>query len=143
MQASTEAVAACWPSKTEHASRCVHQWATTYLSCGTLPLHAQGRHSKRESLLDDEDIKESCLQWLRSSDPKTRSPAGLKMELESKILPDKLGVEGKAIGLTTIIKYMWLWGFAKKRSGQQVCSNVVILGVNGLWLLLTYSADIF
>lgn len=120
MKASAQAAAERWLSQTEHAARCIRQWSQLFVHFGELPTHAQGKHAKRESLLNDEDVKVRCLSWLRTTDARLRSPAGLKVELESKILPDVLGVEGKTISSVTVGKFLKLWGFSKKKSGQQV-----------------------
>ncbi|CAG8806893.1 3549_t:CDS:2, partial [Gigaspora margarita] len=45
----------------------------------------EGKHVKRESLLDDEDLKLAACIWLRSIPPKDRSFLALKKELETNI----------------------------------------------------------
>ncbi|CAG8843988.1 26898_t:CDS:2, partial [Gigaspora margarita] len=52
----------------------------------------QGKHAKRASLLDDEDIKLAARIWLRSILPKDCSPLALKKELETNIFSKLFGV---------------------------------------------------
>ncbi|CAG8855513.1 24430_t:CDS:2, partial [Gigaspora margarita] len=58
----------------------------------SLSSHQQGKHSKRLSLLSDEDISLAAHTWLRSISPKDRSPLSLKKELEATIFSKLLGV---------------------------------------------------
>ncbi|CAG8653091.1 5212_t:CDS:2 [Dentiscutata erythropus] len=51
-----------------------------------------GKHAKRESLLDDEDLKLAACTWLRSILPKDHSSLALKKELETNIFSKLLGV---------------------------------------------------
>lgn len=69
MDASRRAAEARWMSTTDHACRCIRSWTKTYLHLGHLPEHSQGKHAKRESVLDDEDVKMRCLEWLWSTKP--------------------------------------------------------------------------
>lgn len=120
LKASKDAAAARWTSDSKHAALCIRRWTNTYLKLGELPLHSQGKHAKRESVLDDQDVKDSCTSWLRSCDPKVRSADGLRTQIETEILPKILGVDGKTVSVVTVSKYMHLWGFARTRVGQQV-----------------------
>ncbi|CAG8818080.1 4969_t:CDS:1, partial [Gigaspora rosea] len=77
---------------TEYMSRCIREWAKDFLEQGTLPSHQQGKHAKRASLLDDEDLKLAACTWLHSISPKDHSPLALKKELETNIFSKLLGV---------------------------------------------------
>ncbi|CAG8782498.1 17946_t:CDS:2, partial [Dentiscutata erythropus] len=66
-----------------------------FLEQGTLSSHQQGKHAKRASLLDDEDIKLVARTWLHSIPPKNRSPLALKKELETNIFLNCLEVSQK------------------------------------------------
>ncbi|KAG5458180.1 MAG: hypothetical protein BJ554DRAFT_1646, partial [Olpidium bornovanus] len=118
-EASKRAAEARWVSSTDHACRCIRAWAKAYVKLGYLPEHAQGKHAKRESILDDEDIKGRCLQWLRTTKPQDRSAANLQRELQTNIFPDKLGLEA-TVSLATVAKFMNFWGFKKRTAGQQI-----------------------
>ncbi|RIB29335.1 hypothetical protein C2G38_1924544, partial [Gigaspora rosea] len=87
----------------------IREWSKDFLEQGTLPRHQQGKHAKRESLLDDEDLKLAPCTWLRSISPKDP----LKKELETNIFPKLLGVP-IIISESTTQKFMHLWGFHKK-----------------------------
>lgn len=97
---------------TEYMAHCLRGWAKAFLDQGSLPSHRQGKHAKRESLLDDEDLKLVACTWLRFTLPKDRSPLALKKELESSIFPRLLGVPIN-ISETTTRKFMHLWGSTK------------------------------
>lgn len=127
MEASKMAAEARWVSTSEWACRCIRSWAKTFLQLGHLPEHRQGRHSKRESLLDDQDIKTRCLEWLRATAPKDRSPGSLRLELETEILPDKMG-EKVTLSESTVGRYMKAWGYQKRRNTQQVSSDAALPG---------------
>ncbi|CAG8616986.1 16706_t:CDS:2, partial [Cetraspora pellucida] len=111
IKASEKIADAIWKDirNTEYMSRCIRGWAKDFLEQGTLPSHQQGKHAKRESLLDDEDLKLAAY----------RSPLSLKKELETNIFPKLLGVP-ITISETTTRKFMHLWGFHKKTIGQQI-----------------------
>jgi transposase len=47
----------------------IRQWASYFLSNKELPVSAQGKHQKVASIIDDDDARLSCLQWLRGTDP--------------------------------------------------------------------------
>ena len=79
--------------------------AKVYLADGSLPCHKQGKHSKRESLLSDEDIANTVCTWIRSQPPKE-----IKEHVETIILPNKLGVPA-TICQTTLLRFMHIWGF--------------------------------
>ena len=77
MEASKLAAEARWTTTSNHACRCIRAWAKVYLRLGSLPEHSQGKHSKRKSLLEDQDIKKKCLEWMRSQRPQDRSAPSL------------------------------------------------------------------
>ncbi|KAG5456958.1 MAG: hypothetical protein BJ554DRAFT_3153 [Olpidium bornovanus] len=116
VKASEQAAKERWTTTTNYAGRCIHAWARTYAQLGKLPEHTQGKHAKRASILDDEDIKAWCVQWLRTCRPQDRSAADLQRELLTVIFPDKLGVEA-TIAISTVAKFMKLWGFKKRVAG--------------------------
>ncbi|CAB5357696.1 unnamed protein product [Rhizophagus irregularis] len=49
----------------------------------------KGKHTKLESLVDNEDFKEECLIWLRQQAPELRSPRNLKFYIEETVFPKK------------------------------------------------------
>lgn len=134
MEASRIAAEARWMTTTDHACRCIRAWAKAYLRLGELPEHSQGKHSKRVSLLDDEDIKKRCLAWMRSARPQDRSATNVQQELQNKIFPDKLGIEAK-ISLPTVVKFLRVWGFSKRAPGQQASTDYYS---NASFFILTF-----
>ncbi len=119
MEASEIVAENIWQKKTNYMARCIRNWAKLYILRGDLPEISQGKHSKRDSLLDDEDIKISSCKWLRSIDPKKRSPMLLKSHLEDTILPGKLGTRVR-VSESTVRRYMHIWGYSLRKYGQQV-----------------------
>ncbi|CAG8779070.1 43412_t:CDS:2 [Gigaspora margarita] len=107
---------------TEYMSRCIRGWSKDFLEQGILPRYQQEKHVKRESLLNDKDLKLAACIWLHSIPPKDCSPLALKKELETNIFPKLLGVP-IIISESTTRKFMYLWGFHKKTIGQQVYFN--------------------
>ncbi|CAG8736523.1 18106_t:CDS:2, partial [Gigaspora rosea] len=103
----------------DYMSYCIRGWAKDFLVQGSLSSHRQGKHSKRLSLLNDEDISLAARTWLRSASPKDRSPLSLKKELEAAIFSKLLGVP-VTISETTVLKFMHLWGFRNRAIEQQV-----------------------
>ncbi|PKK55812.1 hypothetical protein RhiirC2_801453 [Rhizophagus irregularis] len=80
----------------------------------------KGKHTKLESLVDNEDFKEECLIWLRQQAPELRSPRNLKFYIEETVFPKLTGhIKKDTICEKTCQNYMHKWGFKydkKKRS---------------------------
>ena len=91
--------------QTSYVARCVRAWADTYINMGVFTEHRQGKHSKRMSMLGDEDIKEKARQWLRSSKPEKRDPIALKTYLEEEVLPARFGTV-MSVSVRTIRRHM-------------------------------------
>ena len=47
----------------------IRQWANFFLAHQELPASNQGKHQKKASIIDDDDIRLACLTWLRGTDP--------------------------------------------------------------------------
>ncbi|CAG8838208.1 26808_t:CDS:2, partial [Gigaspora margarita] len=78
---------------TEYMSHCIRGWAKDFLEQGTLPSHQQGKHAKRASLLDDEDIKLAAYIWLRSILPKDQQQEQYDDDnMENVIPPEQLEI---------------------------------------------------
>lgn len=50
----------------EYKARCIRMWSDEFLHSRILMPLRQGKHQKSSSLLDDPDIKQACLQFLRT-----------------------------------------------------------------------------
>ncbi|OAD70636.1 hypothetical protein PHYBLDRAFT_69527 [Phycomyces blakesleeanus NRRL 1555(-)] len=117
---------------TWYRARKIRQHAKEYLETRRISLGAQGKHAKRVSVLDDEDIKQQILEWFRSQPRAKRSIAGLSVHLKEVILPkaigssllsDELEIEGSAIKpLSTdcLRRKLISWGFHFKHLGKVV-----------------------
>lgn len=119
LESAEEVAAILWDYKKTYLPRCIIKWSKEYCDNSKLQPFRQGRHCKRVSLLDDEDIKEKACRWLRSVQPKNRSPKGLKEQLEETILLEKLGLPVN-ISLQTVTRFMNFWGFNNRKCGQQI-----------------------
>lgn len=119
MEASLRVAKEKWQKSFEYRGRAIRLWAKVYVQLGYLPLHKQGKHAKRESLLSDEDIEKKCLAFLRQLDPAKRSAAVLKTELESVILPSTLGIQ-MAIPERTVVNYLHEWGYVYRKNSKEV-----------------------
>ena len=53
----------------DYRSRSIREWAQFYIDNYHLPQSHQGRHIKTKSLIDDEDVQNSCRIWVRSQIP--------------------------------------------------------------------------
>ena len=62
-----------------------------FIKTGELLVHHQGKHTKLESLLNDEDFKEECQAWLRQQKPESRTPRNLKVYIEGTVFPKLTG----------------------------------------------------
>ncbi|CAB4473775.1 unnamed protein product [Rhizophagus irregularis] len=64
MDASNQIAQTVW-NKGDYIARCIRKWGDHFIKTGELLIHHQGKHTKLESLLNDEDFKEECQAWLR------------------------------------------------------------------------------
>ena len=72
MESSLSVVSSMMPSKNganDHSARKLREWAKFYVENHVLPASHQGCHIKTKSLVNDEDIQNHCLTWLRSQTP--------------------------------------------------------------------------
>lgn len=119
IKAAEDIAITLWKNYKSYIPRAIPNWTKTFIRDGKLPEFRQGQHSKRKSLLADEDIREKACAWLRSIKPKDRSPQSLQDKLEKEILLETLGERG-SLSLATVKHHMNLWGFQWRKSGQQI-----------------------
>jgi hypothetical protein len=111
MNASDNIAQIIW-NKGNYMARCIRKWGTYYIRTGKLLIYRQGKHTKLESLVDDEDFKEECLMWLRQQAPESRSPKCLKTYIEGMVFPKLTGhIKKDTISEKTCQNYMHKWGF--------------------------------
>jgi hypothetical protein len=133
MDASETAAKMFWYNKSvTYRSRMIRLYAESYLESGKIAQSAQGKHSKRISVLDDNDVKQKVLEWFRSVPKYQRNIAGIQNQLRTVILPatienNTLNVEADATGTITdplcaesIRQKLIQWGFNFKRVGKLV-----------------------
>ena len=53
----------------------IRAWATFFRKNGEIPPFRQGRHQKTSAMIDDEDIRQACVAFLRSQTPEQRCTA--------------------------------------------------------------------
>ena len=60
MDASNNIAQIIW-NKGDYIARCIRKWETYFIRTGKLLIYRQGKHTKLESLVDDEYFKEEYL----------------------------------------------------------------------------------
>ncbi|CAG8684654.1 6645_t:CDS:2 [Cetraspora pellucida] len=56
-------------NKGGYMAKCIRIWGNYFIKTGELLPYCQGKHTKLESLIDDEDFSENCIEWLRQQKP--------------------------------------------------------------------------
>jgi hypothetical protein len=131
MKASETAAKAFWYNKsTSYRSKIIRKYAKNYLESGKIAESAQGKHSKRVSVLDDNDIKRKVIEWFRSVPKFRRNIRGIQNELRTVILPsaiennrlnlelDDSGAIINPLSVECIRQKLIQWGFSFKRVGK-------------------------
>jgi len=92
MEASMQSATLFWKTKTTtYRSRMVRRDAEEFLLSGSIIKNRQGKHAKRSSVLDDNDIKEKAIEWFRSVPHFQRNLQSLRNQLKNVILPECVG----------------------------------------------------
>ncbi|GES92136.1 hypothetical protein GLOIN_2v1785920 [Rhizophagus clarus] len=85
------------------------------MQTGELLIYRQGKHSKLESLLNDEDFKNKCQIWLQQQTPESRSPTNLKTYIEETVFSKLIGhIKKETISEKTCQNYMHLKEWLKR-----------------------------
>jgi hypothetical protein len=50
----------------KYRAAAIRSWASAFRVSGALPLYEQGKHPKRASLIDEEEVQRDCIAFLRS-----------------------------------------------------------------------------
>lgn len=119
MNVSRQIAQTIW-RKGDYMAMCIRKWGSHFIRTGTLLTHHQGKYTKLESLLDDEDFTENCKAWLRQQEPEVRSPRNLKAYIEDTLFPKSTGhIKKDTISEKTCRNYMHSWGYRydEKRKG--------------------------
>ena len=127
--AADRAVNNSWhdPSKF-YRFRVARIWLGLYLETGSIPLHQQGKHAKRRSILSDPFVKEKCVEWIRGQKATFRSIPALRLYLRQHVLPEVLAMttevqvdadvivndEVHPLSNDALSTYLKSWGFEYK-----------------------------
>ncbi|RGB25043.1 hypothetical protein C1646_772283 [Rhizophagus diaphanus] len=99
-------------NKGDYIARCIQKWGVHFIQMGKLLIYRQEKHTKLESLLDDQDFKEECLTWLQQQKPESHTPGNLKMYIEGtgyKYDERKKGVYYDGHERPDVVKYRKEW----------------------------------
>lgn len=129
VQASELAAKRFWYSNvTVYRCIAIRKYAAEYIVSGKITEGSQGKHSKRVSVLDDNDIKRKIIEWFRSVPKFQRNVPAIQNELRNVIIPkaienNALNAEryaNEAISIECIRKKLIEWGFHFKRAGKLI-----------------------
>ena len=111
MNVSNNITQTLW-NKGEYTVRCIWKWGTHFIHTRELLVYHQGKYSKLENLVDDEDFKEDYLKWLHQQVSKSHSPRNLKTYIEENVFPKLTGhIKKNTISERICQNYMLLWGY--------------------------------
>ena len=111
VEASQVAATTAWIIPSEHyRARAIRSYAKEYLRFGKISPHQQGKHIKRLSLLSDEDVKTSAIQWLKNIKPEKRSMPELLKYINDIVVPDRCALPGH-ISSSVLHNYLKEWGY--------------------------------
>lgn len=130
-----------WNKDTAYFCRAIRQWSSSFLKTGMISKFQQGKHSKRPSLLDDEDVQLTICKYIRTLNPKDRNMPDIQKYINEFVLPRKIGLPG-SISLRTTYRYMKLWDFIWKESGQQVRCSISLKFREGVFII-THNTQFF
>ncbi|KAG1446523.1 hypothetical protein G6F56_009540 [Rhizopus delemar] len=135
VEASKIAVEMHWNDPSKDCRPIVaRQWMNSFLTSGEIPAHRQGKHAKRLSILSDPDIKERCVDWIRSQKATHRSIPALRNFIRDNVFSDTLDLtEAEDVGMEntvqktnhslsndTLSTYMKQWRFNYREEKDQV-----------------------
>lgn len=129
VDASKHAVAKFWFDVSKfYRPRVARKWLNMVLDTGDLPLHQQGKHAKRTSILSDPDVKERCMAWLRLQKSTFRSIPALRRFIRQEVFPELLELSADVeaddaiatqiehpLSNDALSTYLKSWGFTFKK----------------------------
>jgi hypothetical protein len=110
----------------------IREYADEYLKTGKITIGAQGKHSKRTSILDDNDIKRKVVKWLILQPKSKRSIPAVQNYLKKEVLPkmvnsntlpnevDTNHVESNPLSFECKRRKLIQWGFHYKNLGKRL-----------------------
>lgn len=94
-------------------------WAKEFLENEKLSEHSQGAHTKRLSLLSDNDIKKEILDFIIKTAPAQRKLDLFLEYINNEVIPSSLGVPG-TITKTTLAAYLEKWGYSYRENKKAI-----------------------
>ena len=94
-------------------------WANEFIQHGTISTHQQGKHAKRVSFFDYEDIQLAARNWFMITKPEKRSIHELTTRINAVIIPQALGVPSN-ISMSVVRNYIHEWGFMYRRHKKDI-----------------------
>ncbi|OAD67406.1 hypothetical protein PHYBLDRAFT_151658 [Phycomyces blakesleeanus NRRL 1555(-)] len=91
IEASEKAAEIFWTTSSKYCGETVRGWAKEFLQFGKVSDHQQGKHAKRSSIVDDEDLKKKAIVWLCTQKAERRTVVNLKKYLDEMLFPSCLG----------------------------------------------------
>ena len=100
-----------------HVCRSIRAWGDEWLLNGTLPRSKQGCHQKTPLLIEDEDVRDRCLVYLRT---KVKTKRGISVHhfnswIEKELLPVLDAKKKKTVCLRTVYYWLQRLGFNAKK----------------------------
>ena len=93
-------------NKGSYKGTCIRKWAMYWLKNGALPKTMQGCHQKTKSLIDDEDVINGSLEFIRQNGGKTM-PLEYKNFVNSKLLAE-MEILGNKKSISDNTSHVWL-----------------------------------
>ncbi|CAG8536262.1 15820_t:CDS:2 [Cetraspora pellucida] len=111
MDAANQIARFIW-NKGGYMAKCIQIWRNYFIKTEELLPYHQSKHTKLESLINDEDFSEDCIEWLRQQKPEVCTPSNLKAYIENTLFSKLIGhIKEDTISEKTCRNYMYSWGF--------------------------------
>jgi hypothetical protein len=137
LEASIKAAQDTWYNKsTTYRAKMIRQYAQEYLATNRITKGGQGKHSKRFSVMDDNDIKRKTIAWFRSVARAHRNIPAVQNQLRQVILPEAiknttLNIQQddndkiiNPLSLDCIRRKLIEWGFSFKLNGKYILFRI-------------------
>jgi hypothetical protein len=91
--------------------KCILNWTKVFLETEMLPVSEQGKHRKRASLLNDEDVSSRIREWLLLTSKVYRTPDKLCRWINESLLVEITGYVGHNVSERTVRRWMNTVGY--------------------------------
>jgi len=109
--AASEDAARIFGKSGPSASRMVRAWSKIFYDGQEFPPSRKGAHQKTVSLIDDEDVRADCLEYLRGLSESEVSPKSLLKFVNEELLPKYTGSPHSSICLRTAQNWLYVLNF--------------------------------